>query len=246
MQQKSTILITGGAVRLGKNLAEHFAAKGYDILVHYNSSVKEAEELLKTFPAGGGSIKLFQADLSDKAQAEGLIETIHSKGINLDIIINSASIFPEDSKEEFSEELLFKCIKINSLAAFYISRKYSELYEKGVIINIIDTRASFYDRNHIAYNISKRILGDLTKDLAIELSPSFRVNGILPGLILPPADKDENYIKSRTGSNLLLTHGKPEDICAAAEFLALSTFISGEFIHVDGGAHIKSFDYSKL
>jgi NAD(P)-dependent dehydrogenase (short-subunit alcohol dehydrogenase family) len=73
---------------------------------------------------------------------------------------------------------------------------------------------------------------------AIEFAPGLRVNGIAPGLILPPPGKDESYLAEMASTNPLKTYGSPDDIVEAVLFLLRSSFITGQVIYVDGGRHM--------
>jgi pteridine reductase len=83
----------------------------------------------------------------------------------------------------------------------------------------------------------------LTRMLALELAPGIAVNGIAPGLILPPAGQDESYLQRLAHSNPLNRHGSPADVADAALFLLRSRFITGQILYVDGGYHMKGHLY---
>ena len=89
----------------------------------------------------------------------------------------------------------------------------------GHIVNLLDTRVTVYDKEHASYHISKRVLLTLTRMLALELAPKIAVNGIAPGLILPPAGQDEAYLQRLAHTNPLQRHGGPQDVVDAVLFL---------------------------
>jgi pteridine reductase len=103
----------------------------------------------------------------------------------------------------------------------------------------LDTRVAGYDRQHVAYHLSKQMLCTLTRMMAVEFAPRIRVNAVAPGLILPPEGKGMDYLEGLKGTNPLNQYGSAEDISAAAVFLIGSAFITGQGIHVDGGRHLK-------
>ena len=87
------------------------------------------------------------------------------------------------------------------------------------------------------------MLFDLTRMMALEFAPGIKVNGIAPGLILPPEGKDETYLAELAHTNPLQRYGRPDDIADAAVYLAAATFITGQVIYVDGGRHVKGRMY---
>ncbi len=97
--------------------------------------------------------------------------------------------------------------------------------------------------NHAAYQLSKNMLYNMTKMMAVEFAPQIRVNGIAPGLILPPKEKDEVYLKQQYRKNLFNCSGRLSDITDAVIFLLTNTFITGEVMFIDGGQNLKGISY---
>ena len=120
-----------------------------------------------------------------------------------------------------------------------LTRAFAAQSERGHVINLLDSRVSGFDHTHTAYIFSKHVLSAITRMAALELAPGIAVNGIAPGLILPPAGKDEEYVDRLAQTVPLKRRGSPEDIASAAVFLATSAFITGQTIYVDGGRHLK-------
>jgi pteridine reductase len=112
-----------------------------------------------------------------------------------------------------------------------------------VIINMLDSRITDYDRQHVAYAIAKRTLFTLTKMTALEFAPGVRVNGVAPGLILPPSGKDQSYLEQLKSTNPLNGIGTIEQILEAVRFLVDNEFITGQIIFVDGGRNLLSNTY---
>jgi pteridine reductase len=112
-----------------------------------------------------------------------------------------------------------------------------------VIINMLDCRITDYDRQHAAYHLAKRALFTLTKMLALEFAPGLRVNGVAPGLILPPAGKDRSYLEKLKSTNPLNAIGTVEQVVEAVRFLVNNEFITGQVIFIDGGRNLLSNTY---
>lgn len=238
-----TALVTGGAKRLGRAVCEALAGCGVRIAVHYNRSADEADALVERLRGQGIEAQAFAAELGTHAQRKALVDEVVRAFGSLDILVNSASIFPEDRLADVSIESLVPNIEVNALAPLELSRAFAAQDRPGCIVNFLDTRVLDYDEKHVSYHLSKRMLFSLTRMMATEFAPAVRVNGVAPGLVLPPAGKDESYLESLKHTNPLNTYGSEADIARAVLFLAESPFITGQVIYVDGGRHMKSHFY---
>jgi NAD(P)-dependent dehydrogenase (short-subunit alcohol dehydrogenase family) len=237
-------LVTGAAKRIGRALALALAQEGVDVVLHYNTSRDEAENVADEIRQQHGvRAWTLQAGFSDLLQAETLVEHALESAGSLDILINSASIFPQDRVLDFSPERFSHNMQVNALAPLWLSRSFARQEREGVILNLLDTRILDYDREHAAYHLSKRTLYTLTRMLSVELAPNIRVNGIAPGLILAPPGQDEAYLEQRRHTNPLHRIGTLEDITSAALFLLQSDFVTGQILYVDGGRHLKGAMY---
>jgi pteridine reductase len=236
-------LVTGGAKRIGRAIALALARQGTHVVIHYHTSQHEAESAAAEVRAYGVQAWTVQADLSDLAQVETVIPTARELAGTLDILINSASIFPQNRLTDFTADDFLQNMYTNALAPLWLSRAFAQQATEGVIINLLDTRMLDYDREHAAYHLSKRTLYTLTKMLSLELAPHIRVNGVAPGLILPPPGKDETYLEQQKQTNPLHRIGSLDDITEAIVFLLRSDFITGQVIYVDGGRHVKGAMY---
>lgn len=238
-----TALITGAAKRVGRELALTLARAGVGVVVHYHRSDGAADDLCEEIRRLGVGADKVQCDLSDAAQAHTLVEQAVSHAGPLDILINNASIFDEETLWDVSEQSLWKNVQIHTLAPLILARSFAKQDRTGHIVNLLDTRVTTYDREHAAYHISKRALLTLTRMLALELGPKIAVNAVAPGLILPPPGKDESYLEELTYTNPLKRHGDPSDVAEAVAFLLSSRFITGQVLYIDGGYHMKGHTY---
>jgi len=237
--QGKTALITGAAKRLGETISLALARQGANVVVHYHRSEAAARALCGQIERLGVSAMLLQADLSDNRQTEVLLDQAGP----IDILINNASIFEQETLWETTEESLGRNMQVHTVAPLVLARTFARQDRAGHIVNLLDTRVTAYDREHAAYHISKRALLTLTRMLALELAPRIAVNAVAPGLILPPAGKDEDYLKKLAYTNPLKRHGDPADVADAVLFLLSSHFITGQVIYIDGGYHIKGHTY---
>ncbi len=238
-----TALVTGAAKRIGRAIAVALAQEGTHVVIHYHTSHHDAETAADEVRSHEVQAWTIQADLSDLAQAETLIPRAQDLVGSIDILINSASTFPENRVTDFTADDFLQNMNTNALSPLWLSRAFAQQGRGGVIINLLDTRLLDYDRNHAAYHLSKRTLYTLTKMLSLEFAPDIRVNGVAPGLILPPPGKDESYLKQMRHTNPLNCFGNLKDITEAVLFLLRSDFITGQVIYVDGGRHLKGTMY---
>ncbi len=238
-----TALVTGAGRRIGKATAIRLGAEGANVILHYNSSEKEAAEIANIIREKGRKAWTIQADLADSDVAGDFFSCAVECAGSVDILINNASIFPKTTLDTLTPENFFHNITVNALSPFLLARSFSQQEREGVVINMLDTKIVDYEQEHAAYQASKRILFTLTRMTAMEYAPKIRVNGVAPGLILPPEGEDESYLQRRASSNLLNKWGHPDDIADAILFLIRSDFVTGQVLFVDGGKFMKGMTY---
>ena len=214
------------------------AEPGVNVAVHFRQSAKQAEELRAELASHGVTAWLVEADFSDIAATQRLIPEVLEKAGSLDILVNSASMFLPSTIRNLEFAGLMQHMQINAWAPFALSREFARLSARGKIINMLDTRIVGDDRSHVAYILSKQVFALLMKMTALEFAPRITVNGVAPGLILPPAGKDEGYLNDLAQRIPLKRHGEPADIADAVMYLLKSSFLTGQVIFVDGGRHL--------
>ena len=236
-------LVTGAARRLGRATALALAHEGASVVLHSRTSTNAAEELTDSILGLGVKAWTLTADLAEPGAPESLVERAMAVAGPLDFLINNASAFPEDRLNEVTIENIHASVDLNALAPFLAARRFAKQGREGAIVNFLDARIVDYDREHVAYHLSKRMLFELTRMMALEFAPAIRVNAVAPGLILPPAGKDEDYLASLAHTNPLNRYGAVDDVTSAVLFLLQSPFITGEVIFVDGGRHLRGNTY---
>jgi pteridine reductase len=233
------ILITGGAVRIGRAMALAAASRGAEILLHYNRSRAEAEQTQSEIQALGCRASLLQADFDDSEGAAGLLARSRGDG-PLYAIINNAAIFEPLRLEDTTLEAWQRHMAINLTAPFLLCKAFAEgmvAGEHGRIVNVLDWRALRPGPDHLPYTISKAGLAALTRSLAVALAPDITVNGLALGAILPPSD--HNPVP---GVLDLVPAGRWAELSEVEQSLLFllegPAYITGEIIHVDGGRHL--------
>ncbi|MDB3950340.1 pteridine reductase [Gammaproteobacteria bacterium] len=234
------ILITGAAKRIGKEMALSFFNKGWDIVIHYNSSKEEAEALAhKMNSERSNSAMLVQANLDNANEVEKLAEKILSKNDSIDALINNASTFYPTPVGTFSEENWNALMGSNLKAPlFLIQSLHKELEKnKGFIINVTDINVDRALVNHSIYLAAKSGLQTLTKSLAKELAPYIRVNAIAPGAILEPPNTEWTSEQKNNIINAvpMKRMGTEKDIVDAAIYLSEAEYVTGQILNIDGG-----------
>jgi len=233
-------LVTGASRRIGRAIAIALGKQGAGVVAH-DRIIQEAETVRlcdELTGCGGKSWKVI-ADLERPEDYESLIGRAVQAAGALDILINNASIFQPNTLTDVSFGDVMRHVHVNAWAPFVLSREFARLAGRGKIINILDTKISGVDPDHVAYILSKRMLATLTRLCAQEFAPAITVNGVAPGLILPPAGRDESYLQQLAQTLPLKRHGGPGDVIDAVLFLLRSDFITGQVIFVDGGRHLQ-------
>ena len=234
------ILITGAAKRIGKEMALSFFNKGWDIVIHYNSSKDEAEGLaVQMNSERNNSAMLVQANLDNTNEVENLVKKILSKNRSIDALINNASTFYPTPIGTFSEENWNALMGSNLKAPLFLIQSFHKQLKKnkGFIINITDINVDKALVNHSIYLAAKSGLQTLTKALAKELAPHIRVNAIAPGAILePPNTEWTSEQKNKIIDAVPLKRmGSEKDIVDAAIYLSEAEYVTGQILNIDGG-----------
>lgn len=239
-------LITGGAKRIGREIAVFLASQGYDIAISYNKSKSDAQKLA-TEITNKFAVKceIFSADLCDEKAAKKLAQDVIKKFPQLNLLINNASIFRKSKFLSESELELRHNINIHFIAPLILSQEFAKnvaakKIKDAQIVNMIDKNIVRFDTQYFYYLLSKKNLAELTKMLALQLAPKIRVNGIAPGFILNPIDGEvsQEVLKNIVKKIPLQKKGDPKNIVQTVKFLIENDFVNGQIISVDGGASL--------
>lgn len=233
-------LVTGGAVRVGRAIAEALAGAGYDLVLHYHSSSAAAEEFAERLRAKGVRAFPAQGDLSDPAQIQRPFDVVDRQLGGLELLVNSAAIFPRHDPLEVDAAEWDRVFALNARAPMLCSQAAAHRMERGSIVNIIDTGATEAWPGYVPYVASKAALASLTRGLAAAFAPRIRVNGVAPGPVLLPETADGEAERSAASRRTALGRvGTAEDVAGAVLFLANAEYVTGEILRVDGGQHLK-------
>ena len=239
------VLVTGGAKGIGRAIALELAKQGYDIVINYLTSQKEAEALQKEIKEMYGvRCMAIPCDVSKEDEVDTMISYIEEKLGGVDILINNAAVdlsnlFHLKTAEEFR-----RTMEVNVVGAFNCSKRvYRYMLEKeyGRIINISSTNGiNTYYPMCIDYDASKAALISLTHNLAFEFAPYIHVNCIAPGFIGTENELDgydEEFLREEIEKIMVQRYGDPKEVAYLVKFLISeeADFINNTVIRIDGG-----------
>jgi pteridine reductase len=237
------VLITGGARRVGAEIARTMHGAGACVLIHYQSSERPAAELAQELNrARSGTAAVQREDLLSEEAPGNLVNAAVRAFGGLDVLINNASSFAPTPLGEITRAQWNDLIGTNLQAPLFLAQAAvpSLAERRGLILNIVDIHGLRPLKGYPVYSVAKAGLAMLTRSLARELGPEIRVNGIAPGPVLwPEQGMDEALKREIVGKTALQRHGSPEDVARTALFLAKDApYITGQIIAVDGGRSI--------
>ena len=235
-----TILITGAAKRIGKEMARVFFDRGWDIVIHFNNSIEDAQSLADQMNAQrSNSALIIQANLDHAKDIEKLADLALSKNGRIDALINNASTFYPTPVGTFSEANWEALMGSNLKAPLFLIQAFCEELKKnnGFIINVTDINVDKALINHSIYLAAKSGLQTLTRALAKELAPDIRVNAIAPGAILEPPNVEwTSEQKNKIINSVPMARmGTEKDIVDAAIYLSEAEYVTGQILNIDGG-----------
>ena len=167
-----TVIVTGGSRGIGKCISENLAKEGYNIVLNYNKSKKQAEEIKENLKSQGINIEIFKADVSKREEVKKLIKFAINKFENIDVLINNAGIAKLQMFNDITDDDWNNMISTNLNSAFYTIQESlpNMIHNKtGCIINISSIWGIVGASCEVSYSVSKAGIIGLTKSLAKEL-----------------------------------------------------------------------------
>lgn len=236
-----TALVTGGAHRVGKAITLALARAGANVVINYHTSADAAETTAAEARALGVGALPIQADVSDHDQVQEMVTAARDRLGAVDILVNSASRF---EKTPFPAQDIAAWHRVTDIlihGPFYCANAVAPTMLKrgeGTIVNVVDLAAWQPWPNFAAHSVGKAALLALTRQLALELAPTVRVNAVAPGLVLPPPGYTREQIAGAAHKNLLGRWGSVDDVARAVMYLIEADFVTGEVMVVDGGEQL--------
>ena len=256
-QKGKVAIVTGSATGLGAAAAVQLADLGWNIVVNYTRSKKEADETMAAVTARGVKAILVQADVGQDADCRKLVDAAVKAWGRIDGVINNAGTTksqPQGDLDAVQAEDFERINRVNVVGPYQMSRavfpvmkkQWEDKGERGSIVNISSVAGVMGVGSSIPYMCSKGALNTLTLALAKWLAPAVRVNTVCPGFIqgrwLLGVFGEAGYAQARaqqeTGTPLRQA-GTPDQMAEAAVFfLTSASNVTGEFMIVDAGMHL--------
>lgn len=232
-----TILVTGGAHRVGAAISRRLAELGARVVVHYYRKKESAEVLAGSLPFGG---RAFGADLTKPKGPHGLFALCADAGERVTGLVHSAASFVRHEPEAVTVGEWDEIFALNLRSFFFLAQELVAVDAGGIasLVAISDAAALELPSAYLPHSVAKAALVPLVRSLAKALAPRYRVNGVIPGPVLVPEGTSGEEKASMAKRTLLKRLGTPEDVAEAVAFLMGATFTTGSFIEVTGGSSL--------
>lgn len=234
-------LVTGAAKRIGRFLASHLASQGFSVSVHFNTSERDAQQLVDEINANGGKAIAIRADLSNMDQVRQLESDAAAAFGPINMLVNNASTFENDEIGTVTDESWDVHMTPNLQAPIMLSQAMAKRLpadQKGLIINLIDQRVWALTPRFLSYTLSKAALWSATQTLAQALAPNIRVNGIGPGPTLSNVRQSSEDFQNQVDGTILKVQPQLEEFAAAIDFIRNAHSMTGQMIALDSGQHL--------
>lgn len=246
MNTPRTVLVTGAARRLGREIALALAGGGWQVAVHYRSSQVDAIKTVADCRELAGSAEAFEADLDDEAAVRALLPRVISSFGQVDAVVNSAALFEQDSAHDFSYAAMQRHWRTNTGAPVLLAQALSEHLTarsaEGAVVNMLDQKLWNLNPDFVSYTLSKAALEAATTMLALALAPRVRVVGVAPGLTLVSHLLSDEKFEALHRLSPLGRSSRPQDVAATVRFALENPAITGTTLMVDGGQHLMRFE----
>lgn len=242
METRPAVLVTGGAKRIGAEIARHFGHAGWHVVIHYHSSQAAAERLAGQLP----SAEAVHCDLSDTTSAGAMVAALAERLANWRVLVNCASVFATDDAANLDPAIHDRAMAINARTPALLAQRFLALAraEGGRrVIQVTDQKLANPNPDFFSYTMSKHALASTIPMLSkARRDPRDRIYGLAPGAILPSHDQSEAEAEISHHLNLLRRKTGPEEVAEAALFLAQGWLASGQMLFVDSGQHLLQQD----
>jgi NAD(P)-dependent dehydrogenase (short-subunit alcohol dehydrogenase family) len=246
-----TVLVTGAAKRLGREIALALAAAGWQVAVHYRRSAQDALQTAADCARLSGASASFDADLGDEPQVRALLPRVVAHFGSVDAVVHSAALFEHDDAASFSYTAMEQHLRSNTGAAIVLAQAlHTHLAERapspgdgsGCVVTLLDQKLWNPNPDFLSYTLSKAALHAATTLLAQALAPRVRVVGVAPGLTLTSHLLSDEKFQALHALSPLGRSSTPEDVASTVVFALANRSITGTTLLVDGGQHLMKFE----
>ena len=234
-------LVTGGARRLGREVALALARAGWSVAVHYRSREAEAEATVRELGAIGVKAVALRADFRLPGSAPALVQEAAERLGRLDLVVHGASPFSPRDVADVTEDEWDETFAAVAKAGFFLAQAAAPaLHEtRGSIVYLSDVAARQAWPRFVPHAAAKAALEALVRNLAVALAPEVRVNAVAPGVVLPPDGMDPAEIERLVARTPLKRRVEVADVCDAVLFLAGNASVTGQVLDVDAGRALR-------
>ncbi|MEO6151772.1 MAG: SDR family oxidoreductase [Croceibacterium sp.] len=236
---RPTVLVTGGAKRIGAAISRRFGATGWHVVIHCHHSFSDAQALARELP----SAQVERCDLADGDAAVEMVTRLAQTQADWRALVNSASVFRPDSVVAMDIGINWEAMQVNActpaeLAQAYFLQARSTAGRR--VIHLTDQKLANPNPDFFSYTMSKHALAATVPMLAMAAADGDRVFALAPGAILASHDQDPGEADTSHRLNLLRRRTEPEEVAEAALFLATGPLTNGHTLFVDSGQHLLS------
>lgn len=247
MNNKNWVLITGGAHRLGREIALAFAKAGWSVLCHYRTSKDSAQKTRQEVQDAGADCLLVDMDLAQDNAAELLMDQcVQLTGQPPQCIVNNASIFEADDAPSATGEGLQRHFQVNTVTPLLLANALYNRVRQGsgvahgthCVIHVLDQKVHNLNPDYFSYTVSKLALERSVALQAQALAPTVRVCGLSPGLMYLSGPQTQTNFDKASLVNLVQKRIDPADVAQGALFMAQNSSINGCTLRTDNGQHL--------
>ncbi|KAA5602223.1 SDR family oxidoreductase [Blastochloris sulfoviridis] len=241
MSAPGAALITGGAKRIGRAIAEALGERGYALAIHYGRSTAEAQALVEALSRRGLRAAAVCADLADPDAVAALVPAAAASVGPLTLLVNSASEFEPDEMGTLERARFERQLAVNLTAPVFLTEAFARQLPEGrdgCVINVLDQRVWRPTPRFVSYTLAKSALWMATRTMAQALAPRIRVNAVGPGPTLANPRQSEDDFARQAAAVPLGRAATPAEIANAVLYLTAAQSVTGQMIAVDGGQHL--------
>lgn len=238
---RPTVLVTGGAKRIGAAISRRFGQAGWHVIIHCNRSLAEAQDLAAALP----SAEALQCDLADTGAGIAMVRRLAARLDDWRALVNSAAVFPPDNADQMELAVFKQVMQVNAKAPVRMAQAYLQAARSKAgrrVIQLTDQKLANPNPDFFSYTMSKHALAATVPMMAMAAlgaaDAADRVYGLAPGAILASHDQSETEAEVSHRLNLLGRRTSAEEVADAALFLAQGPLASGQTLFVDSGQHL--------
>jgi NAD(P)-dependent dehydrogenase (short-subunit alcohol dehydrogenase family) len=241
MANRGAALVTGGARRIGRALAQACAEAGFDVAIHVRNPSDDADASAGEVLSAGRKAAIVACDLRKESAVVALVGEVEAELGPVTLLVNCASVFEEDAFETLNRASWDLHMETNLRAPLVLSQAFARRLpadREGLIVNVLDQRVWRPTPEFFSYSLSRAALWEATRMMAQALAPRVRVNAIGPGPTLQSIHQDPQDFADEAAATLMRRPVAPSEVAGALRYLIDAHSVTGQMIAVDSGQHL--------